>query len=104
MPSITSSDGPRPKLRVTVRCCTPARPHAAQRGLDTVDGDDEEIAVRFGKDTVERFASDDVFNFTALVVALPLDDLAREDDVFEIEDGEVLIFKFLRRMDGHGIV
>lgn len=110
MPSITSSDGPRPKLRVTERCCTPVRPHAAQRGLDTVDGDDEEIAVRgdfddrFGEDTVERVASDDILNFTRLPITLALDDRAREDNVFEVEDGEVVIFKFLRRMDGHGIV
>jgi hypothetical protein len=28
-----------------------------------------------------------------------LDDCAREDNVFEIEDGEIVIFKFLRRVD-----
>ena len=110
MPSITSSDGPRPKLRVTSRCCTPFRPHAAQRSLDAVDGDDEEIPVRgdfddrFDEDTAEGVASDDIFNFTRLAVALALDDRTREDNVFEIEDGEVVIFKFLRRVDGHGIV
>ncbi len=110
MPSITSSDGPRPKLRVTSRCCTPFRPHAAQRSLDAVDGDDEEIPARgdfddrFGEDAAERIASDDIFNFTRLAVALALDDRTREDNVFEIEDGEVVIFKFLRRVDGHGIV
>ena len=110
IPSITSSDGPRPKLRVTARCCTPVRPHAAQRSLDGVDGDDEEIPARgdfddrFGEDTAERIASDDIFNFTRLAVALAVDDRTREDNVFEIEDGEVVIFKFLRRVDGHGIV
>jgi len=110
MPSITSSDGPRPKLLVTFRCCTPVRPHAAQRSLDAVDGDDEEIPVRgnfdnrFGGDVTERVASEDIFDFARLPVALALDDRAREDNVFEIEDGEVVIVKFLRRMDRHCIV
>ena len=110
IPSITISDGPRPKLRVTSRRCTPVRPHAAQCSLGAVDGDGEEIAVRgdlddgFRWDTVECAASDDIFNFTRLPVALAFDDRAREDNVFEIEDGEIVIFKFLRRVDGHGIV
>lgn len=110
MPSITSSDGPRPKLRVTSRCCTPVRPHAAQRGLGTIDRDDEEIPVwsdlddRFGKGSAECIASDDIFDFMRLPVALALDDLTREDNVFEIEDSEVVIIKFFRRVDRHGIV
>lgn len=110
MPSITSSEGPRPKLRVTCRSCTPIRPHAAQRGLDAVDGDDEEIPVRgkfddrFCRDFTERVAADDVFDFACLPVALALDDCARKDEVFEIEDGEIVIVKFLRRVDRHGIV
>jgi hypothetical protein len=110
MPSITNRDGPRPKLRVTSRRLTPARPHAAQRNLDAVDGDDEEIAVRgdlndrFCGDTAERVSSDDIFDFARLAVALALDDRAREDNVFEIKDGEIVIVKFLRRVDGHGIV
>ena len=110
IPSITISDGPRPKLRVTTRCRTPVRPHAAQRGLVTVDGEGEEIAVRgdlddrFCWDAAERGASDDIFDFARLPVALALDDCAREDNVFEIEDGEIVIFKFLRRVDRHGIV
>ena len=110
MPSITSSDDPRPKLLVTSRCCTPVRPHAAQRGSGTIDRDDEEISGwgdlddRFGGDVAERVASDDVFDFTRLPVALALDDRAREDNVFEIEDSEVVIIKFLCRMDRHGII
>ena len=110
IPSITSSDGPRPKLRVTSRCCTPARPHAAQRFLGPVDGEDEESALRgelddrFCGDIAESVASDDIFDFTRLPVTLALDDRAREDNVFEIEDGEVVIVKFLRRMDRHCIV
>lgn len=110
MLSITSSADPRPKLRVTSRCCTPARPHAAQRGLGAVDREDKERSVRGELDDrfcgaiAERAASDDIFDFTRLPVALALDDRAREDDVFEIEDGEIVIIKFLRRVDRHGII
>ena len=110
MPSITSSDGPRPKLRVTSRCCTPARPHAAHRSLDAIDGDDEEIPVRrdfddrFGRGVEESLASDDIFGFARLPVALALADRPREDNVFEIEDGKIVIVKFLRRVDRHGII
>lgn len=105
IPSITISDGPRPKLRVTSRRCTPVRPHAAQRGLVTVDGDGEEITARGDLDdrlcrgAAERGAADDIFDSARLPVALMLDDCAREDNVFEIEDGEIVIFKFLRRVD-----
>lgn len=110
MPSITSSDDPRPKLRVTSRRCTPARPHAAQRSSGAVDRDDEEIPSRgnlddrFGGGIAEDVAADDIFDFVRLPVALALDDRVREDNIFEIEDGEVVIIEFLRRMDRHGIV
>jgi len=103
IPSIINNDGPRPKLRVTSRCCIPVRPHAAQRSLGTVDGDNEEVSVRgnfddcFGGDTAERLASDDIFDFVRLPVALALHDRARENEAFEIEDGEIVIVKFLRR-------
>jgi len=110
MPSITSSDDPRPKLRVTSRRCTPARPHEAQRWLSTIDGNDEEIPVRgnlddrFCKDAAERVTLDDIFDFVRSPVALALDARAREDDIFEIKAGEVVIFKFLRCVDGYGVV
>jgi len=106
IPSITISDGPRPKLRVTSLRCTPVRLHAAQRGLVAVDGEGEEVAIRsdlndgFRWDAAEGVASDHVFDFPRLPVALALNDCAREDNVFEIEDGEVIIFKFLRCVDG----
>ncbi len=100
------SDDPRPKLRVTSRRCTPVRLHEAQRGLVTVDGEGEEIAVRgdlnggFRWDTAECVASDDIFDLPRLPVALAFDDCACEDNVFEIEDGEIVIFKFLCCVDG----
>jgi hypothetical protein len=54
---------------VTSRCCTPLRPHAAQRSLGTIDRDDEESPVRgnfgdrFGRGVEESLPSDDIFDF-----------------------------------------
>ena len=53
---------------------------------------------------VESDAGDDEFAFTGLGVALALRDLPREDDAFEIKDGEVVIFKFLSSVSGNDIV
>jgi hypothetical protein len=80
-----------------------------QPPLDDIDGDDEELArvPNFGDDfggcSVERAALDDVLRFTGAAIALALDDLAREDNVFEIEDGEVVIFKFVCSVGGDGV-
>jgi hypothetical protein len=104
--SITISDDPWPKLRVTSRRCTPVRLHAAQRSLVAVDCEGEEVTIRgdlegrFCWDAAECVASDDIFDFPRLPVALALDGCAREDNVFEIKDGEIVIFKFLRCVDG----
>ena len=76
---------------------------------DDIDGDDEERArvANFGDDfggcAAERAALDDVLRFTGAAIALALDDLAREDDVFEIEDGELVIFKFVCSVGGGGV-
>ena len=62
-----------------------------------VDGDDEEIAERsdiddcLGVSFVECEASDNAFGFSCSGVSLALDDFAREDDVFEVIDREVVI-------------
>ncbi len=53
---------------------------------------------------MEREAAHDTLNLTALAVALALNDLPREDDVFEIENREVVIFKFFGGMDRNDIV
>jgi hypothetical protein len=45
-------------------------------------------------------ASDDIFDFTRLPGTLALDNRARENNVFAIEDGEIVILKFLRRVNG----
>ncbi len=97
MLSITRSVGPRPKLRVTSRRRTPACPHEAQRSLDEVDGNDDEPSGGtdfdngFRCESMDCDAADDTFDFVGLAVALALDDFARKDDVFEIEDREVVI-------------
>ena len=51
----------------------------------------------------ERGALDDVLGFAGCTVALALDDLPREDDVFKVEDGEVVIFKFVRSVGGNDV-
>ena len=108
--SITRSEEPRPELRVTLRSCTPGRPHEAQRVLDKVDRDDEEIAERAALDDcpgppfADRGAADDELALVRLAVALALDDFAGEKDVFEIEDREVVIVKFFNSVNGHNVV
>jgi len=53
---------------------------------------------------VESDTGDDEFAFTGLGVALALRDLLREDDTFEIKDGEVVIFKLLGGVGGNDLV
>ena len=109
---MSSRAGPRPKLRVTVRSSAPGSPHATQTepGLDTVDGDDEEGASkvelddRFGFDAFKRGTADDELDFACLSVALAGNDFAREEDIFEVEDREVVIVKFFRGVERHRIV
>ena len=80
MPSTTGKDLPLPKLRVTRRRCTPARPHEAHTPLDEVERDDVEnrrvadFDDRFGLAAIERPASDDDFSLMGLAVFLALDD------------------------------
>ena len=110
MPSTTSKDLPLPKLLVTRRRCTPERPHEAHTPLDEIDRDDVENARdadlddRFGLSVIERASSDDDFCFVGLSVFLALNDVAREDDVFEIKDREVFIFQFSGGVKGYDIV
>lgn len=107
---MTRSDRPRPKLRVTLRSSTPFCPHAMQRGLDTVDGDEEEGTKRgdfddcFGVMAPDRETADDELDLARFPVTLSFDDFARKDDIFEIEDCEFVIVKFFRGMNGYGIV
>jgi hypothetical protein len=74
----------------------------AQAGSEDTDRDDEEPAVRAGLGddmgplALKRCAFDDVLDISGRLITLPLDDLAREDDVLGVEDGEVVIVKFVR--------
>ena len=74
-------------------------PQLAHTCSTEVDGDDEEFAReadfdnRLGRISSESGALDDVFDFARSRIPLPGCDLAREDDVFEVEDSEVVIFK-----------
>jgi hypothetical protein len=107
---MTSKLTPRPKLRVTFRSCTPFCPQLAHDSSGKVDGDDNELAGgtelddRLGRRSGEGGAGYDAFNFSGLSVTLPLDDFAREDDAFEVEDREIVIVKFLRSVNGDDVV
>jgi hypothetical protein len=108
--SITRSDGPRPKLRVTLRSSTPSRLQKAHNELDKVDRDDKERAVgaepddRFGFGGCKRDATDDELDLSRFSVALAFNDFAGKDDVFEIEDREIVIVKFFRSVERNDIV
>ena len=110
MASTTNKDLPLPKLRVTNRRCAPERPHEAHTASDEIDRDNEESAReadlddRFGLAVIERAASDDDLCFVGLTVFLALNDVAREDDVFEIKDCEVFIFQFSGGVKGYDVV
>ena len=77
--------------------------------LDDIDGDDEEptrlanFCDDFSGSAVKGPALDDVLRFAGAAITLSFDDLAREDDVFEVKDREVVIFKFVRGVGGDGI-
>ena len=108
--SITKSDDPRPKLRVTKRTLASSEPHATQTELDTVDRDDEERAGVtklddcLGFETFERTAADDELGFACFSVALSFNDLAREEDAFEVEYREVVIVQFFGSVERYGVI
>ena len=110
MASITNKADPLPKLRVTRLSCKEALPQLAQPVSTEVDRDDKELSRGadfddgLGGRPVERDAADGAFDLTCTDVPLALEDLSREDDVFEIKDGEVVIVKFLSHVGGNNIV
>ena len=106
---MTSNFAPCPKLRVTLRICTPSRPQTAQLELGDIDGDDNKPA-RWAKfdgcfsgATFEREPADEKLDFAGLRVALALDDFTREDDAFKIEDRKVVIVQLFGGMQGNDV-
>ena len=77
--------------------------------LDDIDGDDEEptrvanFCDDFSGSATEGPTLDDVLRFAGAAITLSFDDLAREDDVFEVKDREVVIFKFIRSVGGYNV-
>ena len=53
---------------------------------------------------IERDAGDDDVALAGLSVPLARGDLPREDDVFEIKNGEIVIFKFLCGVGGYDMI
>lgn len=52
----------------------------------------------------KRDTLDDALDFARFNVALARGDAAGEDDVFEVEDGELVIVKFIRSVGGNDVV
>ena len=52
----------------------------------------------FARVAFESGPFDDVLGFPSRAISLARDDLPGEDDAFKIEDGEVVIVKFVRGM------
>jgi hypothetical protein len=96
---MTRSAAPLPKLRVTYFSCGEPAPQCVHCRSAEVDSDDDELAAEAGIDddfcgrAVERDARNGALDFADLDVTLTLRDLPREDDVLEVEDGEVVIFQ-----------
>lgn len=107
---MTSREEALPKLRVTRLICTEGLPQWAHRCLEDIGCDNNEFfgEADFGDGlraaSVERGAGDNVFEFTGSDIALAFCDLARENDVFEVKDREVVIFKLLCGVRGYNIV
>ena len=49
----------------------------------------------FGAEAFKGAALDEVLRFSGVPVALPLDDFPGEDDIFEVEDREAVVFEFI---------
>ena len=57
----------------------------------------------FGGAADEGAALDDVLRFAGDAITLTFCDLSREDDVFEVKDREVVIFKLFRSVGGYDV-
>lgn len=97
-------------MRATRRSCTPARPQEAHGDLDGVERDDVEetgevdFDDRFAFAAVENPPSDEDLGFARFAILLAFDDAACEEDIFEIEDREVVIFQFFGSVKRYDVV
>ena len=57
-----------------------------------------------GRLALERLASDDVFSFACLRIALPVADVTREDDVFDVEDADFVIVQLIGCVKGNKVL
>ena len=57
----------------------------------------------FSGSAIKGCALDDVLRLAGGAITLTLNDLAREDDAFEIKDREVVIFEFIRCVSGNDV-
>ena len=110
IPSTTRRNAPLPNVRATRRSCAPARPQEAHRDLCEVDRDNVEDARevdfddRFAFPAIESPPLDNSLGFARCAIFLALDDAAREEDIFEIEDREIVIFQFFGGVERYDIV
>lgn len=106
--SMMSRSAPRPKLLVTCRKDTPRLAQKAQVSF-AVDGDEDrapngiDLCDDAREGVREGDASDEVLLLPRPAVDLAFDDFAREDDTFEVEDFEFVIFKLLGGVGGDHI-
>ena len=97
--SITRRLSPLPKLRVTYLTRVPSRPHSPHRRGGLLDPRCDEDDLSRGPDLDDaggrlarkRGTSDDVLPLASLRIPLPFDDVACEDDVFDVEDADFVI-------------
>lgn len=91
-------------------CSLPQWAHRSLLNVEDIGCDDDKLTREADFDdglcgaAVERFTANDEFAFSRFGVALALDDLTGKDDVFEVNDREVVIVKFLCGMRGYDIV
>jgi hypothetical protein len=77
--------------------------------LEDIDRDDEELpgVADFGNNvgcrSVKAAPLDNELRFAGLAITLAFNDLAREDNVFEVKDAELVIFEFVCCVVGNDI-
>ena len=81
-----------------------------QGSSERIGGDENELAAvpdfddGFRGATGKRDTLDDALDFARFNVALARGDAAGEDDVFEVEDGVLVIVKFIRNVGGNDVI